>query len=310
MQIHVLRHDASPSAPPGAPAHLLVHGLGTAAWSWLDVIPRLARHGPVVAIDLPGSGYSRPRIPRDAAVLERVDILLDVHRTLGLGRTVLHGHSLGGIVAAMLAGRAPDRFERLVLASTPLPGAPTHGIDALAWRIIGRGFLWIAPFAGPIALRAMLRWQFGDRRSQDGDDAPVRLPGAFTSMGGDPGRISPELRAVIVEEIDRFTVPWRASGAMVATASVIAALTVDQDATRAAVDAVTCPTLNIVGGEDRLIPDRLRTDIERRHPAWHHERLDTYGHLIPWEGPDRYVNLVTRWLAAIDALSEGTAGYP
>ncbi|MCU0927801.1 MAG: alpha/beta fold hydrolase [Burkholderiaceae bacterium] len=40
------------------PAWLLLHGTGAATHSWRDLAPRLARHATVVAIDLPGHGFT------------------------------------------------------------------------------------------------------------------------------------------------------------------------------------------------------------------------------------------------------------
>ena len=40
--------------------HLLIHSMGSGAWSWMDAIGPLSARGMVIAPDLPGSGRSRP----------------------------------------------------------------------------------------------------------------------------------------------------------------------------------------------------------------------------------------------------------
>jgi pimeloyl-ACP methyl ester carboxylesterase len=103
------------------PATALIHGLGGFAESWRHNIPELARHGRVIALDLPGSGRSAK--PRRAYTLEflarSLDRLLDA---LGVDRVRLVGHSLGGAVAARYALDHPGRVERLALLGAAVPG--------------------------------------------------------------------------------------------------------------------------------------------------------------------------------------------
>jgi pimeloyl-ACP methyl ester carboxylesterase len=106
--------------------HLLVHPMGTGAWSWMDVIGPLSGKGLVIAPDLPGSGRSRPVRRGPGAGVAGAQFLDDFTMALGIERMVVHGHSMGGLVGGLFAGRVPDRVERLVLTSAPLPGLPTH----------------------------------------------------------------------------------------------------------------------------------------------------------------------------------------
>lgn len=59
-RVHYLRAGSRGGAEGSGPTHLLIHPMGTGAWSWMDVIGPLAATGPVIAPDLPGSGRSRP----------------------------------------------------------------------------------------------------------------------------------------------------------------------------------------------------------------------------------------------------------
>lgn len=298
ISVHVLRQAAAPTAGPEARTHVLLHGLGNGAWTWLDVIPELAERGPVVAIDLPGSGWTRPDDLGAARIEPSAEVVRDVLDVLELEHVVLHGHSLGGLVAAVVAARWPSQVKGLVLANAPLPGNPEAGVDTTVWRTIGRFMLWLLPFAGPIVLRVLARrnaavW----RRLRDDPDDPA-VGGAFTSIGGDPRRISPELREVIVEQVQRYRIGWRAAGAVTSAASVLSALTVEQARFRGFVDAVRRPTLFVGGTEDRLVPVVLVDELRARYPGWSFEILEGYGHLLPWEAPVRYVEAVDRWMEA------------
>jgi pimeloyl-ACP methyl ester carboxylesterase len=137
VRVHVLRADAAQGAPPGASTQLLVHPTGASATWWLDAVQPLTAHGPVVAPDLPGTVFGRTALPHPNAARAAVNarFLRALTSTLGLDRVVLHGWSLGGLVALLFADLAPERADRLVLAAPTLPG-PMTVRQALGWQTL------------------------------------------------------------------------------------------------------------------------------------------------------------------------------
>ncbi|MFJ2020840.1 alpha/beta fold hydrolase [Streptomyces nodosus] len=127
--------------PPDAPPLVLLHALGEDATDWEVVVPALARSRRVYALDLRGHG--RSDWPGEYSLeLMQTDVLrfLDA---LGLGPVDLIGHSMGGIVAYLLAENCPQRVSRLVLedVSTPRPRertTPTRpdGTLAFDWEMV------------------------------------------------------------------------------------------------------------------------------------------------------------------------------
>ncbi|RKN39678.1 alpha/beta fold hydrolase [Micromonospora endolithica] len=101
---------------------LLLHGLGEDGSDWHTVLPALADTHRVYALDLRGHGRSvHPgRYPFEAM---RDDVLgfLDA---VGVRRCVVVGHSMGGVVAILVAQAAPGRLTHLVLEDVfaPRPG--------------------------------------------------------------------------------------------------------------------------------------------------------------------------------------------
>jgi pimeloyl-ACP methyl ester carboxylesterase len=96
-------------AGAGAPAYVLIHGLGGEACVWDPVLPGLEPAHDVIAVDLPGFGRSAAlpggEAPTAAALARAIAGLLD---ELGVGDAHVAGNSLGGWVALelALAGRA------------------------------------------------------------------------------------------------------------------------------------------------------------------------------------------------------------
>lgn len=113
------------SGDPDAPPLVLLHALGENATDWAGVAPAFTRHWRVYAPDLRGHGESDH--PGDYSFDLMRDDVVGFLDALGLTRVDLIGHSMGGVVAYLLAGKHPERVGRLVLEDVPppLPREPT-----------------------------------------------------------------------------------------------------------------------------------------------------------------------------------------
>jgi len=90
------------------PPLLLLHGYEQSATSWRWVIPALARTHRVLALSLPGHGYSSPAIGGYAPGRDLPPFVADFLDTLGVGPLDVVGNSVGGAVALRLALADPQ----------------------------------------------------------------------------------------------------------------------------------------------------------------------------------------------------------
>lgn len=102
-----------------APPLVLLHALGEDRSSWGPVTARFAEHFQVIAVDLRGHGDSGwPGSYSFRLMAGDVLALLD---HLHLSRVSVLGHSMGGMVAYLIAEGWPERVERLIIEDAPPP---------------------------------------------------------------------------------------------------------------------------------------------------------------------------------------------
>ncbi len=100
----------------GSKTLILIHGLGSYLPAWKKNIPELSRHYRVIAIDLPGYGKS-DKLPHSGMMTYYASVVNDFIKTLGLGKVVLGGHSMGGQISMVTSLYYPDVVEKLILAA-------------------------------------------------------------------------------------------------------------------------------------------------------------------------------------------------
>lgn len=118
IRVRTVRLQAA-DCRPGAPAFVLVHGIGVDSRYFYEVAEKLLPFGEVLLVDLPGFGASdRPAGPLSIAGF--AGVLHAVIRAAELHDPVILGHSMGAQVVAELAVRAPDVARRLLLVGPPV----------------------------------------------------------------------------------------------------------------------------------------------------------------------------------------------
>ena len=209
------------------PNVLLVHGLGASLETWNWTIPALRDTYTTVAVDFPGFGQSEPL---DSALTPEgaARVVLAFMDALDLRTTAIIGSSLGGAIATLAAGTAPERFTAVVLAD---PGGFDAGLSPLlrlqTIRGLGEAITSLAKFA--------------PRRTL-----------AFTFH--DPRRIPDELVDVTRQNAKR-AVTGRTYLRALRTAATLDGVRLEHIySVRRAAARITAPTLVVWGDKDRVIP--------------------------------------------------------
>jgi pimeloyl-ACP methyl ester carboxylesterase len=110
-------HVAEAGRPDGAPI-VLVHGWPQHWWLWRSVLGPLAGEHRLLCPDLRGLGWTEA--PRGEIRKEQLATdLLALLDALGLDRVTFVGHDWGAFTGMLLALRAPERLDALVVLSIP-----------------------------------------------------------------------------------------------------------------------------------------------------------------------------------------------
>jgi magnesium chelatase accessory protein len=103
------------AGPDNGPVILLLHGTGAASHSWRHLLPLLSTRYRVVAPDLPGHGFTRPRGPADLSLPGMVRALNELLGSVDRCPAVVLGHSAGAAIAVSLAADQASAVPRHVI---------------------------------------------------------------------------------------------------------------------------------------------------------------------------------------------------
>ncbi len=181
VTVNGLTFDVRIGGPERGPWVLLLHGFPVNGSCYDAVLPRLHESG-LRTLVLNQRGYSpgaRPEAVEDYHLSHLVSDVIAVLDELKVGYAILVGHDWGGIVAWHLAGKYPDRFTGLVVAST---GHPSAMRDALAASDQRERSSYILDFVADGAEETLLADDGAKLRAAGvtaEELAPLREPGAL-----------------------------------------------------------------------------------------------------------------------------------
>ncbi len=186
--------------------------------------------------------------------------VIDLLDALHVEDAVICGLSMGGYVAFAMFRHAPRYFRGLVLADTRPQADPPEAAEARK------------------RLAALVREQGAVAAA---DEMIPKLLGETTRR--EHPAIADEVRKLVLAN---------SSDAIVAA---IGALKDRADSTRVMAE-IHCPTLIIVGEEDRLTPPELSEGMHRAIAGSELARIESAGHLPNLERPEAFNTVVARFL--------------
>ena len=233
---------------------VLLHGYPTDSRLWRHCLPDLSGRFRVYAPDLPGHGRSDKALSQDFDLDFLLNFLLDFYDALGLSRPHLAAHDFGGMVALGLAGRFPERVDRLVILNTAAdpdwPLSCSVMVGMLRFRLIA----WLA--LRPCLFRMMLRTASVNKRIFDDGTAGLYRDSWTYSRDS---RLA--FRHVIMAPRERATAPAET------------------------VRRINAPTLILWGKKDPVLTPgqawKLNGYIKDSQLIW----LEDCGHFVPEEKP-------------------------
>jgi pimeloyl-ACP methyl ester carboxylesterase len=282
--VRIHGHEVGYRRAGSGPVLLLVHGMAGSSRTWKEVFPLLARDHTVIAPDLLGHGESAKPLG-DYSLGAYASGLRDFLGILGVERATIVGQSLGGGIAMQLCYQHPELAERLVLVSS---GGLGREVSWLLRLFALPGAEWIMPVVFPAFVR-----DGGNRVSAFVARQGWRMPHlaevwrAYTSLGETENQRAfvRTLRAVI----DPGGQAVSARDRLYLTAAM--------------------PTLIVWGDRDPIIPEAHAHDAHQAMPGSRLEIFEGAGHFPHAEMPQRFAELLARFVAETEPASATRDDY-
>ncbi len=252
------------------PLLLLLHGAGATTHSWRELIPTLAKTQRVIALDLPGHGFTQAGNRFRLGLERTADDIAALCMSEDWQPSGIIGHSAGGALALELASRL-----------TSPEGAPPQiiGINAALDRFEGVAG-WLFPMLAKfLAMNPLTALAFAA-----GGGRPDRARNVIRSTGSTLSEEGLSLYARLLS--DRAHVDG--------TLQMMAAWNTDGIWDR--MPQITARCLLITAEKDGAVPPSVseRAVVRLPHAEW--QSLEGLGHLAHEEEPEKLCQIILDWL--------------
>lgn len=249
----------------GKPIVLFLHGAGMDHTVWSMQTRYFAHHGwSVLAVDLPGHGRSEGPVLDDLGDLadwSRAVVAAAGGKASGGEAAVYAGHSMGALIALEAAARAGDQALGLMLLGV-VPHMAVHPDLQKAADARHHG-----------AVETMIGWGFGRPAQIGGNRAPgswVAGAGLRVLERGLAGPLGADLRLCNAYE-----------GALEAAAKV------------------RCPTLLLLGADDRMTPPKAAAPLVDALADAKAVLMPATGHMMTIERPDEVLDAMRDYMKGL-----------
>ena len=248
------------------PVCLMLHGTGAGTHSWRDLMPLLALHHTVVALDLPGHGFTKSVAGGKVSLDGMATSISELLEHIGLKPDLIVGHSAGVAIGARLL---MDRGWTIPLigltpALMPFPGLAARLFPQLAKMLFTNPFVAIIfsrMAQAPGQTAKFLARATGSKIDAAGDRFYTRL---FSKSGHCDGAI-------------RMMANWRLENL------------------RDQLPTLASPTLLIRASQDAAIPKTAVEDAAALIPNCTLEVIEKLGHLAHEEQPKQVADSIVQF---------------
>ena len=253
------------------PTLLLLHGAGASSHSFRALLPPLAQDHHVVALDLPGHGFTALGSRTRSSLRAMSEDIAALCRAEGWHPDMIIGHSAGAAIALRMAydmARAGETVPRVI------------GLNAALDRFEG-----VAGWLFPVLARLLALNPLTSLAFSAGGNRQERARRLIGSTGSDLDEAGLALYARLIG--DRAHVEGTLQ--MMAQWDVAALVS--------ALPGIETPCLLITADGDRAVPPVVSDRAAARLPQARHLALAGLGHLAHEEDPDRIVALIRAFAA-------------
>jgi pimeloyl-ACP methyl ester carboxylesterase len=233
------------------PSVVFIHGAGLDHSVWVLPSRYFARHGyNVVSLDLPAHGQSKGQ-PLDS-VEEMASWVSKLIQAIGITEASIVGHSMGSLVALMLAANHGDQVRSLALLGTAVP------------MRVSDQLLAAAEANSHEAIEMSNMWSHSPAGQMGGNENP-----GMWMMGAEQRLLERAGKGVYFADFtacNNFSIEVELAG------------------------NITCPALIIVGGSDVMTPPRNAEKVAALLSNCRVTVLNDCGHSIMSEKPDRLLD--------------------
>ncbi|WP_282063718.1 alpha/beta fold hydrolase BchO [Roseobacter litoralis] len=253
------------------PTILMLHGAGGSTHSFRDLATALAQNHHVVALDLPGQGYTRLGARHRSGLTSTTEDIVALCAQEGWQPDALIGHSAGGALALRLS-------EKLV---SPQGQAPkVVGINPALDNFKG-----LAGVLFPVLAKLLAAVPFTAQIFSSASASPGRIAALIRSTGSDLDAQGLSYYQRLISDRNHAD----------ATLMMMAQWTLD-DLLRD-LPKITTHTLFIVGDKDATVPSSVSDKAAQRLQNARVIHLEHLGHLAHEEAPDEIAKLILTFLS-------------
>ena len=252
------------------PSILLIHGAGGATHSWRDVMPILARQFHVIAVDLPGQGFTQMGGRQRCNLRHMAEDLSHLVRAENWQLTALIGHSAGAAIALEMA------------ATPPFSTMPIVGINPALGNFKGVAG-WLFPFmAKVLAMNPLTARIFA---------ATSSAPGRVARLVEGTGSHLDAQGLALYQRLASDRVHVDATLAMMSQWSL--------DALLRRLGQINNPTLFFAADLDKAVPPETATLAASQMPNARVLSLPGLGHLAHEEAPELVADQILEFLGVV-----------